>query len=145
VALADEVTDRVPEARLIQLTNPGTQSAAAIDTTILGLACTDVAADFEIYAGVEYDNSEARHVSVGIWGVLAKLALWSEAAGATANAIDDKWIEKLEGLAKVTGRDRIALSTSSLLTPTDEKPGTDDVAPWADYTHFDDLRPDAPD
>lgn len=145
MALAAEVTARYPSARLIQLTNPGDQSAAAVDATVLGLAATDVEADFEVYAGVEYDNSEARHVSVAVWGVISKLAQWSEATGATAIALNDAWIERLEALAKVTGRDRIALSTSSLLTPTTEKPGTDDVPPWSDYPHFEDLRPEAPD
>jgi len=145
MALAAEVTARYPGSRLIQLTNPGDQSAAAVDATVLGLAVTDVQADFEIIAGIEYDNSEARHVSVAVWGVIAKLAGWSEAAGSTGVKLHEAWIERLEQLAKVTGRDRVPVTTSSQVTPTDERQTTETVRPWSDHPHFDDLVARPPD
>jgi len=144
VALADKATERYA-LRLKQLTNPGVQTAAAIDTDILGYACEDVEADFEIVAGIEYDNTEARHVSVAVEGVIAKLALRSEAAGATAIALNDRYIERLEALAKVTGRDRILPVSATQLTPTAEKTGTETVRPDFDRPNFDDLIPAAPD
>ena len=144
MALSDKATERY-SARLKQLTNPGVQAAAAINAAVLGYACDDVEADFETYCGVEYDNTVPRHVSVGVEGVIAKLAMRSEAAGATAIALHDRYIERLEALAKVTGRDRILPKSATQLTPTAEKVGTEIVTPDFDRPVFDDIIPAAPD
>jgi len=144
MALAAEVTARYPSARLIQLTRPGTQTATTVDATLLGKACTDVEADFEIIAGIAYDNSDARHVSVAVWGVVSKLAQWSEAAGSTAIALADAWVERLEQLAKVTGRNRMVPKTKSVYTHTSEQQDAETVVPWDDWTNYDDLIPKDP-
>ena len=144
MALADKATERYA-LRLKQLTNPGVQAAAAINAAVLGCACEDVEGDFEIYCGVEYDNTNKRHVSVAVPGVIAKLALEAEAAGATAIALHDRYIERLEALAKVTGRDRILPKSATQLTPTAEKVGTEIVTPDFDRPVFDDIIPAAPD
>ena len=146
MALSDEVTARYASARLIQLTNPGDQTATTVDTTFLGKAATDVEADFEIIAGVAYDNSEARHVSVGVEGVIAKLYQRGEAAGGDADARHSAYLDRLAQLAKVTGRNRIIPTTSSVLTPTSERTTTSEVVPPEfDWPNFDDLIPAPPD
>ena len=146
MALSDEVVSRFPSTnpRLKQLTNPGVQAASSVNTAVLDLASTDVEADFQTYAGVAYDNTEARHVSVGVWGVIAKLAMQGEAAGSTAIALDERWVEKLEALGKVTGRNRVKMSTKSTLTPTPEQQDAETVRPPFDWPIFDDILLDPP-
>ena len=144
MSLSTEVIARYPTGRLRQLTNQGDQSATTTDTTVLGLAATDVQADFEIVAGIVYDGTEARHVSVAVEGVIAKLRVRSEAAGGGADTSHDRYIERLQGLAKVTGRDRIIPKTSSILTPTSEQLESETVRPSFDHPNFDDVIPRPP-
>ena len=146
MALADEVEARYPESTLIQLTNPNDQDASAVDATILGLAVTDVQADFLTYTATTYDNSEAQHVAVAVEGVVAKLNMRKEAAGDVAVSKHDKYIERLEILAQVTGRDRITPKSTSVLTPSSERVAgsTDPVRPDTDRPDYDDLIPDEP-
>jgi len=138
------VKSRYPETRLVELTNLGDESATVVDDTVLGLAATDVMAEFPIYVGVAYDNSDARHVPVAVSGVIAKLYLQGETPGSKADSMWDAFIERLRSLAKVTGRDRIVPVSSSVLTPTPERDGTETVRPDTDRPDFDDLIPDAP-
>jgi len=145
VALSDEVISRYANSRVKQLTNPGVQSPAGINAVILALAAGDVEEEFEEVVGVVYDNSNRKHVAIAVRGVIATLALQAEAAGATANALHERYIEGLERLAKVTGRDRIPVTTSSQVTPTDERQTTEIVRPWSDHPHFDDLVARPPD
>lgn len=137
MALIDEVKARYPDNRLKQLTNPGDESAAATDDTFLGYSVTDVEAEFEVYAGVAYDNSDARHVPVAVDGVIAKLYLRGETPGEKAQSLHDDYIERLRAVGKVTGRNRLKPQTSSQLTPTPEKDGTEVVRPWSDDANFD--------
>ena len=142
MALADEVEARYPLAVLVQLTNQNDQAASAIDATIMGLAVTDVLT----YCATTYDNSEAQHVTVAVEGVVAKLRKRSEAAGDVANAKHDAYIERLESLARVTGRDRITPKSTSVLTPSSERVAgsTDPVRPDTDRPDYEDLIPDEP-
>jgi len=141
MALVDQVTSRYPASRLVQLTRQGSQSSTTVDTTVLGLAADDVEADFPIVCAVEYDNADPRHVAVAVEGVIAKLAIRTEAAGDFANALHDRYLKRLAALAKVTGRDRVTPRTKSVLTPTPERDGTETVRPDTDRPNFDDLVP----
>lgn len=145
MALADEVTGRYPATRLIQLTNAGDESASSIDTTVLGYAVTDTQADFKTYAGVAYDNSDARHVAVAVEGVIAKLYQRGESPGSKAESLHDAYIARLETLAQSMGRDRLLPKTKSPLTPTAEQQTTETVRPaFDDFGDFDRLIPDPP-
>jgi len=144
MALADEVTSRYPGSRLVQLTNPNDQDASAVDATILGLACTDVEADFLTYTATAYDNSEAQHVAVAVEGVVAKLAQRTEASGEIADSQHEKYLDRLRALARVTGRDRIRPKTTSVLTVSSERIGTETVYPDTDRNAFEDFVPDPP-
>lgn len=146
MGLADQVTDRLGSSpRLKQLTNPGVQNPAGVNTTVLGKAATDVEADFKIYAGVEYNDSVDTHVAAGINAVLAKLAQWAEGAGSTADSLREKYIEDLQALGKITGRNRpMPKSTSVLTTSSERKDVSETVRPDSDREHFDDLVPEAP-
>lgn len=144
MALADEVTNRYPASRLKQLTNPNDQDGGSVNTTKLGYAVTDVQADFTTYCATTYDNSNSQHVVVAVDGVIAKLALWQEAAGAQAEALHDRYLERLRALARVTGRDRITPKTKTVLTSSSEQTGTETVRPDTDRELYDDLIPDPP-
>jgi hypothetical protein len=136
MSLVTEVQARYPANRLKQLTNPGDESASAVDTTFLGYSATDVEAEFEIYAGVTYDGTDARHVAVAVAGVIAKLYLRGEAPGEKAQSLHDDYLERLQALGKVTGRDRLKPQTTSQLTPTPERTGSEVVRPWSDDSTF---------
>jgi len=144
MTLATEVQARYPATRLVQLTNPGDESGTTLDATILGYAATDVQADFEIYAGVEYDGTDARHVSVAVEGVMAKLYQRTETPGSKADKLHDQYIERVRSLGKVTGRNRVTPTSSSVLTPTSEREGTETVRPDSDRPDFEDYVANAP-
>ena len=144
MALSDEVTSRYPNSRLIELTNAGDESASTINTTVLGLAATDAEAEFEEIAGLAYDGTDDRHVRAGVKGVIALLYKWGASPGAAADAAYDEFKEACESVGRVTGRNRVKPTTSSVLTPTSEQQGTETVRPDTDRDHYDKLVPDAP-
>lgn len=118
MALSDEVTSRLSSRRLIELTNPDTPGATTVDSTRLGLACTDTQADFEIHAGTAYDGTKATHVATAIDGVIYHL---SKSGDARVQAeVDKRWLARLDALSLVTGRNRIAPSTTSEVVPVSE-------------------------
>ena len=122
MALTDEVTSRYSAKRLQQLTNPGApEGTGSIDTTRLGLAATDIEAEFETYCGVEYDGSEAQHVSVAVEGVIALLKKRLEHPD---TGDWDDWLGRANSLSLVTGRDKVSPSTKSTIDPSD-------VSAWA--------------
>jgi len=141
MALAAEVQSRYPSALLIQLTNPMNTAASSVNMTTLGLAATDVEADFQITAGVAYDGADARHVSVGIEGVIAKLL--ERTGHSDASAWRARYDSRLRDLAKVTGRDRILPTSDGILQPTEPQAGTI-VRPAFDDDVFDGFVPGAP-
>lgn len=141
MALADRVTARIPATRLAQLTNPSERgSGQTTDTTTLGYAVDDVLADLRILAGLTYDDTDSRHVSVGVDGVVLKLqertgALYGPALE-TARAA---WEKRVSALARVTSRNRITPTTNSPYTPTDPNPNGQTIRPPLDRSHFDRL------
>jgi hypothetical protein len=142
MGLADDFKNRFSSERQITLTNPDKPEATTVDAARLALAVTDVQADFEIYAGVVYSDSEPRHVSVGVEGVMLKLM--ARMAGVDPDSIRKSWLDRLESLAKVTGRNRIVPTTDSILTPSSEQIGTDEIRPDLDREHFGQFIPGTP-
>ena len=116
MSLVSQVQGRYSTAALLQLTNPDDTAAVAYDATRLAYAATDVAAEFEVLAGVAYDDTDARHVAVCVEGVVAFL-MWrvgTKGGEALANA----WRKRAETYGKVMGRDAILPGTNSLMQPT---------------------------
>lgn len=120
MALSDEVQSRYPSQILVNLTNPQSTTAATVNTTTLDLAATDVQADFKIHAGIAYDGTDARHVSVACEGVIAKLL--ERTGHAKAGEREESYFRRLKALANVTGRDRILPTSGSPLTPSTPDP-----------------------
>ena len=81
MALADDVQDRVPEKRLIALTNPRVdQTGKSVDTTLLGKAVTDATALFQKALRKTYDSTDTFHVSMGVRMVVAILEDWNDSS-----------------------------------------------------------------
>ena len=145
MALAAEVTGRHSTKRITQLTNPDDQTATTVNATILGYAVTDAEADFLTYAGVEYDNSVAKHVSIGVFGVLAYLRSRMNAAGADADKAISQFQDMLRQLKLTTGNNRITPTSNSRLYPSPVNPeNQSNYRPPFDDEDFDRYAPDAP-
>lgn len=142
MTLAARVTSRYPSQLLVNLTNPNnTAAGTTIDTTKLGLATTDIEADFQIHAGIEYDDDDALHVTVATEGVIARLMEWTGHAGAEQQK--DRYMSRLSDLAKVTGRDRILPSSDSPLVPS-EPTSVFPIRPEFDDEVWDGIVPGGP-
>ena len=141
MALSDRVTERFSAQFMVSITNPDDQDAASINTTLLGYAATDVEADFKVYAGIEYDETEDTHVSVAVQGVILKL---QNRRSQGEPRSDDNWIERLKALAMVTARDRISPVTDSILSPSDRSDETTPIRPIFDPDNFEDITPTTP-
>lgn len=142
MTLSAEVQTRYPTQFLVNLTNPMNTAATTINATTLDAAAGDVEADFRIVCGVEYDGTDARHVSVAVDGVIAKLL--RRTGSGDAGAREKHVYARMCDLAKVTGRDRILPDTDSMLAPTDDSPDGTTVKPAFDDTIFDHVIPGAP-
>ena len=141
MSLVSNVQSRYGDQYLVNLTNPGDNTATTIDSTRLALAATDVEANFEIFAGVEYDDTDPQHVTVGVEGV--EVLLKFRAGHTTVEEWSD-WIEKrLKPMSLVGARDRIMPTTNSEVTPTSES-DTGDGRPYFDSRRFRYLIPGRP-
>lgn len=142
MTLASNVTSRYPNQLLVNLTNPNTTTAGTtINTTKLGLAADDVEADFEIHAGIEYDDSEPLHVTVATEGVIARLMEWTGHAGAEQQK--DRYMARLAAVAQVTGRDRLLPTSAGRNEPT-EPDDSLTIRPAFDDPRWDGLVPGGP-
>ena len=146
--LLDEVKKRYNEQFLIGLTNPNNRAAATLDTDAgspFDIAQIDVHADFEITCGVFFNVDDKRHVSVGVEGVIAKLSMRMNQAGDRSKSLVDAYVERLERLALVTGRNRLKPLSKSELQPSDEVPeGYSKVRPTFAGSRFWRLKPNGP-
>jgi hypothetical protein len=132
MALTDEVTARLSAKYLEQITNPDLPGAGSADSTRLSKAATDVEADFKVLAGVAYDNTDTRHVTVAVKGVEAKLLMRGSSPGEYAKNLDRQYREDLKALAAVTGRDRQAPTSDSNYSV--ENPGSDGRTVYPDFS-----------
>lgn len=129
MALSDEVTSRYSNELLVQLTNQGNLSATTVNSTRLAAACTDAAAEFETLTGAEFDVTNAKHLVAGLEGVMMFLHDRAQ-NGPDAEAHRKKFESKCEGIRlTIGGNARIAPTTNSLLTPSDEVPEGREVRP----------------
>lgn len=113
--LATAVQARIPETRLIQLTNINDDTATTVNTTILELAVDDTEADFKTYAMLDFDGTDARHIRLGIDGVLAFLE-----ANRGQDADQQRlaaWRDRCAEFARTTSRKRISPLVPAGLPP----------------------------
>lgn len=130
MALTDEVISRYSNQILVNVSNPQSTVTTTVDTTRLGLASTDVQAIFTKH-GLTYDNSIATHVQTAVGGVFARLSVMTGQLG--ADSLWKSFLEDMKLLVETTSRDRIAPTTDSLLTATEDTIGS---RPASDRKNF---------
>lgn len=143
MSLSTQVTGRYSSQRMKNLTNPDNPAASAVDSARLNYACADVVGDFITYAGIDYDDTDAQHVSVGVEGVIALLTVRMGTKG--GDTLVEAYRKRLEQLRLTTSGDRIDPGTNTMLTPTN--PGDDGtiVRPPFDVDNFRGVQVDPPD
>jgi len=135
--LTTHVTDRVPGFRLVELANL-TKTATTIDAAVLALAAGDAEEDFKTLANVEYDDTDRRHIVVGVQRVLYHLM--NNQGNARAEEFDTKTRKAFDDLKRVTARKRVSPVTKSVLSPTAEATDEDGTTrPAFDESVFDDV------
>lgn len=117
MSLVSQVQGRYSTAALLQLTNPDDPDAVTSSVTKLTYAAADIEAEFEVRAGVEYDDNEAIHVAACVEGVIALLTWRVGTKG--GEALVEAWRKRVDvAFGKVLGRDVIFPGTNSLMQPT---------------------------
>lgn len=133
--LITHVQNRYSVQLLRELTNPDEPADTAVDTAgRLQQAANDVEADFRVYAGITYDDADARHIAVAVVGVVQKLRVYM---GQISDAMDAerKWRDMLVDLSKVTSRNRIMPVAATNITDEDA-----DAEPAFRDSNFDNYR-----
>lgn len=140
MALADDVTARIEEQLLIELTNKDSRTATTINTTLLALAVTDTEAAFTLYAETAYDSTDDVHVMLGVQGVIAALEAYTR-IGHLGGESWDALKEELGRLMLIGTRARVKPQTDSPLTRTTEQPGRSPKRPWFDWPNLRHITP----
>jgi len=117
---------------------PQNSSATTPDTTLEGLADTDVQGEFK-KRGITPDSTIDTHVTTAMSGVIARLMFYTQAPG---------WETAWEGfqkdvklLAETTSRDRIVPTNDSYLAPSYD---TVNALPPFDPENFQNYTPNPP-
>lgn len=143
MSLTTLVQARYSSQRLANLTNPDAPNATTTDSARLTAACADAEAEFETHTGVVFDETDARHVSYAVRGVVAIL---TDRMGTKGGAEQlQRWYESLARLRQVTGNDRTTPETNSVMQPTPEDDGrTTPVRPAFDDRRYRGITLDPP-
>ena len=118
--------------------NPQGSAATTPNTTLEGLADTDIVGEF-LKRGITADNTLAAHVTTAMGGLIARLMFYCQCPG-----WETAWSafqEDVKLLAETTSRDRIVPSTDGLLAPSYDNPGD---LPTFDPQNFQNYTPNAP-
>lgn len=141
MALSAHVIARIANKRLSELTNTDSNTAAGVvNTTILGLACTDAESLFAERCGTTYVDTVSGDIRIAVRLVIGILV--DQSSGDTTYL--DKALEAATEYAKTRGRDRRPGYTASRLTPSTEVETGDIVRPWSDADSWDGYSPRAP-
>lgn len=97
------------------MSNPGATTATTPNTTLEGLAASDVTGRFQTICGVAYDSTQAAHVDPCINLMILKLQVWT---GQVEPSVYDNAAEYLDTLKMTLGRDRLTPYTDSTKTRT---------------------------
>ena len=142
--LATAVQARIATSRLVQLTRPNDDTATTVDTTYLEYAVTDVEAEFQTWAQETFDATDARHLALGVAGVMSMLRLW-KGQSKDEEAAMDGWRKRCQEYAKTSQRRRITPTASSASEPSPERRDADgSVRPTFDVPKFDSLDVEVP-
>jgi len=117
MALADEITTRIPSQRLIQLTNEG-GVAKTVNAAVLAAACSDAQGHLRRVIGITPDYTQDWQMSLLLQGVIAYLETYKggdyPAASAKLDAFD-------KALFNSRRRAAMVWETNSLLEPSADR------------------------
>lgn len=116
MALSDEVTSRYSFQRLKEMTNDGDPTASSINTTVLGLAATDIQADFETLSNESFDLTKASHVVICVPAVMGKLYEYQGKLSPYANESMDVFVARCNRLRE--GNLPAPLTNSNIVVET---------------------------
>lgn len=140
-ALTDAVVARVPNARLVQLTNKDSRSANTVNTTVLGLAADDATAEFEIKASRTFDDTNAKHLRIVVGGVIAFLISYKGQEGeVNGSAALNAYAKRCEDFRGQDVNKRVQPVGSRTLGPSPDVEADGSARrPEFDRPRFDDL------
>lgn len=134
---------RVADKLLVQLTNQRSSTSEVINPRVFDAAIADAEATFLVEVGIAYDDTDAAHVPVGVFGVLYYLHAYSGTSGRNLDNHRDRWQRGLIALAQTRGGERRLLPEStSVLEPSVERTN---ARPDFDRRRWDGYVPAAPD
>lgn len=117
MALADDVTARIEDQLLIELTNPDSRTATTINSTLFALVVTDTESSFLLYAETTYDSTNDVHVMLGVQGVMALLESYTRLGKLGGESWTD-FLAALDRLRLTGSRARVEPQTDSPITRT---------------------------
>lgn len=129
---------RISSQLRVNWSNPQASSATSANTTLETLADTDVVGEFK-KRGITPDSTLDTHVTTAIQGIRARLMFYAGSPGWQEEWQNFK--EDVQLLAETTSRDRIQMTTNSLLTPSNDTAGD---LPMFDKNEFGNYMPRAP-
>lgn len=143
--LSDAWQVRVSTRVAIQLSNPDTPNAQAVNTTRLLAADADVKAEFLSWTGQTFDETNAQLIAVGVRGVSLKLQEWRGVPFDVLRAERERYKRELYEVAGIVsgGLTWVSPTTDSPLTPSSPTSGAV-IRPLGDDTNFTRLVPYRP-
>lgn len=140
MALIDRFNERYPLQKRIELSNPDdTGAGASVNTTFLTYAAADAVGLFRIYAGQDYDESDARHVAIAV-GLMYAACLMNAGKHDAGQAHMELYGARAEKLAEQTVTAWAAPTTDGNYTPSAAATGV----PPDDSSTFNNLKVSAP-
>lgn len=124
MSLNTNVTGRVSDQLLIELTNQGDISATSVKTSVLDFAVADAQGEFLTQVGKAYDDSDSSHVPVGVDGVMYYLTTYTGQVTAKLDTLRTRFFRGMGALATTQGAERRVLpQTTSTAEPSTERSG----------------------
>ena len=145
MALIDRVIERYSVQYIANLTNPDSAAATTADTTRRNLAAQDAEAEFEMFAGVSYDETNNIIVTLAVEGVIVLLKERKSARSEDAKSARTEWERKLNEFRLRLGSEaQFDPETTGVGIPSPEQRGNETVRPKFNDPKYDDYIPEDP-
>lgn len=141
MSIVTQAQARYSAAFLASISNPQDETSGAADAARMAVAELDVKGFFRIHANEDYDETKVEHVAVAIKCWLAVLQVYTGQAGDKGDEMYKQIETDLKAVAKIGSRDRILVTSTSQLQPSQEMIGSSPPLPDSDRSTFQDLVP----
>lgn len=130
MALIDDYQARINTQLRTNWSNPGNTTATTPNTTLEGLAASDVAGRFLMETAATYDPTNAIHVDTAVFAVALKLQVWT---GQVDNSMYENYVDTFKRVGMVLGHDRLTPQTDSLKVRTADTANEKVAADWTKF------------